>query len=113
MSCFDRFNDSPEFLIGNICLWSSGGSKQRPLMFETSTSFFSPLINETILEVYGNDSVLYVKSVYYDKINYYRIIHETGKKVMEIKKVDLVGYQKGISNKLKRLFVKTDTKLSS
>lgn len=83
--------DNTIVVVGKIKFLHSSGTtiKGYSLEFNKDDGFFEPIIDEQIMELLGNDSILYVHSFDLKDTNYYLVEHKKGlivTKVSEIKK---------------------------
>jgi hypothetical protein len=76
-------------VVGNIECVHTGGTTIKGYSLELSKGdgFYVPIISEDILELVGNDSVLYVKSIDQQDTNYFIVRHNDGFSVNEVVKI--------------------------
>jgi hypothetical protein len=93
-SCYDMFNDSPEFLIGKICVFSSSGGTDKYLMIQSGESTFSYIFHEVVSSVLANDSLMYVQTVFLNNHNYYYLTHTKGQQIISVHNIDSSDFLK-------------------
>ena len=87
--------DDNETVVNKIQLVhiDATGIKGYSLSFEFAPSLYEPIIDEEILLLRGNDTVLYVNSFDGRDTNFYRISHLYGDTVISVKKVDVSTFR--------------------
>jgi hypothetical protein len=98
-SC-DYFDKTPDHLVGEIYLTSSANSQY--LIYGENYSkdgVYSFLLNEPVLSVFGNDSILYVKTDSNEIERYYFVNHVSGRKILSTRILDSSSYTKLVSDK--------------
>jgi hypothetical protein len=94
----DFFDDEPEVFLGKIYLkpYANDDSKKMLSFIETYTKgdgYTSvPLVSRAVLKADGNDSTIYVKSIYQDSGYFTLIKHADGQKILRVTEIDSSTY---------------------
>lgn len=93
-SCFDIFKSEEINIVGNIALINpkvQDGDSFRLIYFEEK--FNKNLINENIIKLYGNDSVLLViSSILENKHKFYKVLHKNGYNPIKVLNIDSIEF---------------------
>ena len=103
------FSDDSYSLVGNIeCIHTDGTTlKGYSLELKIGESIHQSIIEENIIKLLGNDSVIYVKSFENKDTNFYSVEHIMGKKILNVLQIDVEKYDSlTTSSKFKYQFPK-------
>lgn len=89
-SCLDMLTDKIVNVVGNINCMHTGGTtvKGYTLELNKGDGFYQPIISEDVIELMGNDTVLYVKSYELQDTNFYLVKHIEG---LSINRIDAIS----------------------
>jgi len=99
---------SPQKIVGEIYLKTSEDEKY--LIYGKNYSedgIYGWVIDEPIVSLVGNDSLIYIKSNFLDKTKYYIVYHLEGKIIVKVTAIDSIKYTKLRGKPFKYKFEKT------